>query len=128
LHPELVKDVVAGFQRLGADIRQGSDDLLEINGQLTASVVIARARVVPSRGLRWRLRLDTGLMPDISIVIRMNASNDAPLDYYLLPRIDQLGAELRMREENELSLDAYRFDDLSMLFALGERTWVKAAA
>ena len=128
LHPEIVADVVGGFRSIGADVQQRPDDLVEINGQLTASVIIARSRRVQMRGLRWRLRLDTGLMPDITIVVRMNAGNDAPLDYYLLPQIDRLSAEIRLREQNELTLDGYRFDDLSMLFALGERSWVRAAA
>jgi hypothetical protein len=38
--------------------------------------------------LRWRIRLDTGLVPDITIAVRMDETNDDPRDYYLLPSID----------------------------------------
>jgi len=51
----------------------------------------------------------------------MDASNKRALDYYLFPSIDLVGGRLRLTEENGLSLDAYRFDDLSELFGLTVR-------
>ena len=38
--------------------------------------------------------------------------NRAPLDYYVLPRIDIASAELKLSDDNGLALDGYRFDDL----------------
>jgi hypothetical protein len=78
--------------------------------------------------LRWRLRFDAGLAPDITIVVRMDAANQAPYDFYLFPKIDRLSSEVRLREDNGLCLDAYRFDDLDALFALGEQSRIREAA
>lgn len=78
--------------------------------------------------MRWRLRLDTGLVPDITIAIRMDELNEAPLDYYLLPTIDMSTMRLKLAEQNGLSLDAYRFDNLDFFFALAGRAKFSEAA
>jgi hypothetical protein len=51
----------------------------------------------------------------------MRPDNEASLDYFLFPGLDLVGGRLRLAEENGLAIDAYRFDDLSELFALAER-------
>ncbi len=51
-------------------------------------------------------------MPDITIVVRMDADNRLPLDFYLFPRLDVASDRVRLAEDNGLSLDAYRFDTL----------------
>ena len=50
------------------------------------------------------------------------AEPEAPLDYYLLPRIDMTAPRLRLAEDNGISLDAYRFETLECLFGLAART------
>jgi hypothetical protein len=62
------------------------------------------------------LRFDTGLQPDITIAVRMDAANKAPLDYYLLPRIDIASERLKLAEENGLALDGYRFESLDPFY------------
>lgn len=37
---------------------------------------------------RATVRFDTSLTPDITVAVRLNETNQAPLDYYLLPRLD----------------------------------------
>ena len=51
----------------------------------------------------------------------MDRANKAPLDYYLLPRIDMTVPHIRLAQSNGLSLDAYRFDSLEALFELAAR-------
>lgn len=80
------------------------------------------------KAYRWNIRLDTGLLPDITVVVRMDQANEAPLDYYLLPTADMTLPKLRFSESNGLSLDAYRFDDLAHFFALCERTSILEVA
>ena len=67
------------------------------------------------------IRLDAGLVPDITIAVRMNEANAVPLDYYLLPSIDMPLPCLRLGRENGLSLDAYRFGTLDFFSALAGR-------
>ena len=127
-HPEVMASVVRGFEQVGASIVRGGDDLLNINGEFTLSVVIVRARRTATGSLRWQMRFDTGLQPDVTVVVRMDAANAKPFDYYLFPRIDRLSAAVRLAEDNELNLDAYRFDELTPLYRLGERARIWEAA
>ncbi|PPQ40489.1 recombinase family protein [Rhodoblastus acidophilus] len=128
-HPQIVADIVAGVQRAGGAAAQDPvSELLSINGEFTASVVIARSFKTSSGALRWRVRLDVGLVPDMTIAIRLDERNVAPLDYYVLPSIDMNTPRLKLAEQNGLSLDAYRFESLDFFFALAGRVRFAEAA
>jgi DNA invertase Pin-like site-specific DNA recombinase len=129
MHPEVVASVVSGLELAGGTVdRNPLTDLLSVNGEFTASVVIARHRSTAAGSSRWRIRLDTGLAPDVTIAVRMGAGNDAPLDYFVLPRIDMTEPHLRLADGNGLSLDGYRFDDLDFFFSLAARASFAEAA
>ena len=96
--------------------RSSQTDLLIINGEFTASLVIVRCLETNAGSLRWNIRIDAGLKPDITIAVRMDRPNRQPLDYYLLPSLDMTLPRIRLAEHNGLSLDAYRFDTLDPLF------------
>lgn len=117
LHPQQVEDVIRKIEEFGGSVhREVQHDLLIVNDELTVSVVLARCQRTEAGSLRWNIRLDTGLRPDITIAIRMNAENNAVLDYYLLPAIDVEDPSLRLAMDNHAALDAYRFDDLQPFF------------
>ncbi len=129
LHPDVVDLIVDGLRRAGGEVSIASDTgLLDVNGEFTASVIIARCGATPGGSLRWHIRLDTGLVPDITVAVRMAQGNAAPLDYYLLPRIDMTEQSLRLAEDNGLSLDGYRFATLDFLFSLAARAQFEEAA
>jgi hypothetical protein len=129
MHPEVVADVVDGLQKAGGEVeRNSSNDLLTINSEFTASVVIARARFTPGGATRWQIRLDTGLLPDVTVAIRLDADNRRSYDYYVLPSIDMSTTRLRLSEQNALSLDAYRFENLNFFFGLAARSRFMEAA
>jgi DNA invertase Pin-like site-specific DNA recombinase len=122
MHPHIVADTIAGIEHAGGRVvRNSITDLLSINGEFTASVVVVRCRTTAAGSLRWHLRFDVGLWPDITVAVRMNQPNRMPLDYYLLPRIDMTAHRLRLAEDNGISLDAYRFESLDPLFGLAAR-------
>jgi hypothetical protein len=130
MHPGVVASTIAEIQAIGGEVRQDPNtDLLRINEEFTASVVIVRCFRTLTGMLRWKVRLDTGLRPDISVAVRMDAENREARDYYLLPWID-LGQSphVRLAEDNGLFLDAYRFDSLEPLFYLSSRHNLRAAA
>lgn len=128
--PEVVADIVEGFAGAGGAISQdAATDLLTINGEFTLSVVIARCSQLISGAFRWRLRFDTSLSPDVTVVVRMAADQRQVLDYYVFPRIDLPLRTVRVAEENnEVTLDAYRFDSLEPLYSLAERVPFEQAA
>lgn len=122
MHPQIVADTIAGIDDAGGSVVQNPDtDLLTVNEEFTASIVVVRCLTTPAGSLRWQIRFDVGLWPDITIAVRMDQPNRAPLDYYLLPRIDMNVPHLRLAEDNGVSLDSYRFDSLEAFHALSAR-------
>ncbi|MEI6987650.1 MAG: recombinase family protein [Rhodospirillaceae bacterium] len=122
MYPGIISDVVSNIERLGGKIVQDAPtDLLVVNGEFTVSAIIARCQTTKSESLRWNLRLDNRLEPDITVAVRMDSDNRKLRDYFLLPRIDIQQARLRVGEENPFSLDAYRFDTLDFFFDMAAR-------
>jgi DNA invertase Pin-like site-specific DNA recombinase len=122
MHPEVMADTIGGIERAGGQTVCDPDtDLLTVNEEFTASIVIVRCRETTAGSLRWHVRFDTGLIPDITIAVRMDRPNQKALDYYLLPRLDMTVERLRLAEHNGVSLDAYRFETLEPLFCMATR-------
>ena len=121
MHPNIVADVIAGIEQAGGSVKQDpATDLLTVNGEFTASIVVVRCQTTAAGSLRWQIRFDIGLWPDITVAVRMDGPNQNALDYYLLPRIDMTAPRLRLAEDNGISLDAYRFATLDAFFGLGD--------
>jgi DNA invertase Pin-like site-specific DNA recombinase len=130
MHPHVVADTVAGIEKAGGTVvRDPTTDLLTVNTEFTTSIVVVRCRQTLAGSLRWHVRLDTGLRPDITVAVRMNDSNVTALDYYLLP-LSELSTtpRLHLARDNGLALDAYRFETLDPLFALAARINILEAA
>lgn len=128
-HAETITDTVKKIEALGATVtRDFASDMLFVNGELRVSLVISRCALMPNNSQRWNVRLDSGLQPDLTIVIRMDHSNTQPLDYYLLPALDVEQPQIRLKEQNGLALDAFRFEDMEPFFYMTERVKVRGMA
>ncbi|EEQ20100.1 hypothetical protein yinte0001_8490 [Yersinia intermedia ATCC 29909] len=46
----------------------------------------------------------------------MNSLNTEPVDYYILPSIDFFENELKLKDNNNLLFEMYRFDDIKPFF------------
>lgn len=131
MHPAIVAETIAAVEAVGGAIRRDLEtDLLHINEELTLSIVIARSTRTHAGTCRWKIRLDAGLHPDITLAVRMDDNNAKVLDYYILPWIDVAVAQgaIRFRDENGVSLDAYRCDTLDPFVHLTRRTNIRRAA
>ena len=129
LHADIVADAIASIEALGGAVsRDPATDLLTVNGEFTASIVIARCQHTDAGARRWKIRLDTGLAPDLTVALRMDGVNEAPLDYYLLPHLNMTTSRIRLAEENGLMLDAFRFDSLEFFFSMAERARISELA
>jgi DNA invertase Pin-like site-specific DNA recombinase len=127
--PGLLAEIVAGLENAGASvICDPVSHLLSINREFTASIVLARSLETQTGSLRWQIRFDTGLAPDVTVAVRLDRSNERPLDYYILPSIDMNMSRIRMAEDNALSLDAYRFESLNFLYSMAAQTSFREAA
>ena len=129
LHPEIVTEVIARIGDIGGTVTvDPGTDLLRINDEFTASVVVSRCEHTSAGSLRWLIRVDAGLRPDITIAVRMDPENRRIYDYYLLPAFELAESSVRLREENGVFLDAFRFDTLDYLFRMIARVDVRSAA
>ncbi len=126
-HGSLTAETIEKLRRHGGEVMLDAEDqLLLVNGELTVSVVLSRCQRTEAGGYRWVVRLDESLRPDITVVVRMDASNAQALDYYLLPALDFHESRVRLREDNGIYLDTFRFDSLEYFFGMAERSEVAA--
>ena len=125
IHADEVAGAIAEIEKMGGAVEQDPvTELLTVNGEFTASVVVARCRHTKAGAHRWKIRLDTGLAPDLTVALRMNGANEAVLDYYLLPFPILDTNRIGLAEENGLMLDAFRFDTLDRFFAMARRALI----
>ena len=128
-HPTIVAEIISQLRALPADVEQIPDSgLLFVNGELRVSLVLARHHITPCGTARWIIRLEESHQPDLTIAVRMDQTNRTMLDYYLLPAIDMNADRLRLSQENGISLDAYRFDNLDYFYYLARRISIKEVA
>lgn len=127
--PSVIGDVVERLDNLGACVdRDPVNDLLTINREWTASVVVARCQPTPAGSLRWRIRFETSLEPDVTVAVRMDRTNQQARDYYIVPRIDLGAWPSKLGEENGALIDSYRFETLDVLDGLAQRSDFEEAA
>jgi DNA invertase Pin-like site-specific DNA recombinase len=121
-HPEIVASVIQQITALGAQAVWNTEiELLEVNGEMRVSIVLCRHTETGAGSSRWLIRLDAGLKPDITIAVRMDATNEGIRDYYVLPSLDMTWENLRIAEANGIYLDTFRFDTLDYFFGMAER-------
>jgi DNA invertase Pin-like site-specific DNA recombinase len=127
--PKLLAEIVTGLENAGGFVTcDPVTQLLSINEEFTASIVLARSFETQAGSLRWQIRFDTGLAPDLTVAVRLDRSNEQPLDYYILPSIDTNMGRIRMAEDNALSLDAYRFESLDFFYSMAAHTSFREVA
>lgn len=129
LHPEVVSTTEKKIVSLGGVVlRDPATDLLRINDEFSISLVLARCQAQSEGRRHWKVRFDTGLAPDITVAVRLDATNQAALDYYLLPRLDFGQTRINLGERNPAEFESYRFDNLDYLYGMAERTRIRRAA
>jgi DNA invertase Pin-like site-specific DNA recombinase len=129
LHPEIITQTERAIADLGGSvIRDPATDLLNVNREFSVSIVLARCQTTDSGRHRWKVRFDTSLCPDITVALRLDQTNQTPLDYYLLPRLDFGSPRINLADHNGIEFESYRFDNLDYLHGMAERTRVRRAA
>jgi DNA invertase Pin-like site-specific DNA recombinase len=128
-HEDLYEKVIADLRTSGATVqRSHSNSLLCINESWTTSLILSRCRETAAGNLRWHLRLDRSLDPDITIVARLAPGNREVLDYYLFPGLCDFENRIRLAGSNGLLLDVYRYENLAFFSYLARQTFVEEVA
>ncbi len=119
-HIETVKSVVKQIETLcGRQIFIDQETfLLELNHNLFVSIVISRCFTTPTRIRHWKIRFDSGLHPDITVAVRMDARNEKIHDYYIMPTLEFSHDQIKLSEDNAGLLDSFRTDTLDYLLRL----------
>ncbi len=99
--------------------------MLYINDEFLISVLITKCTHMKSGKLRWKVRFDNSQKADITIVIRMDSQSISPLDFYIIPKIENEYSKMWMTETNNIRLDLYRFDNLDKLLQIITRMKVR---
>ncbi|HCQ3662153.1 TPA: recombinase family protein [Escherichia coli] len=99
--------------------------MLYINDEFLISVLVTKCIHMKSGKLIWKVRFDNSQKADITIVIRMNSQNISPLDFYIIPKIENEYNKMCMTETNNIRLDLYRFDNLDKLLQIITRMKVR---
>jgi DNA invertase Pin-like site-specific DNA recombinase len=129
LHAQHTQEITSQLLGIGAQVEKDpSTDVLTINRDFTAALVIARCQTRQSGRYSWLIRLEQSHECDVTIAARMSVDNSSILDYYLLPRGDELSAKIRLAPENPLVLDVYRFENLNYLYKVSRRTRIGEVA
>jgi hypothetical protein len=122
LHPEMVAEVMRKITALGAHAAWNTEtELLDVNHEMRVSIVLCRHTETGAGSSRWLIRLDASARPDITVAVRMDATNEGIRDYYVLPAIDMTWENLRVADLNGIYLDTYRCDTLDYFFGMAER-------
>ncbi len=128
-YPQLTDEVVQALGSAGARVeRDPETDLFVVNDLFRVSIVLSRYEVTPTGSPRWTIRFDRGLEPDLTIAVRMDASNAHALDYYILPSLDVRADRLRVASENFFGVDAYRYENLEYFFGMAQLVSIEASA
>lgn len=128
-HPEIVNETERKIASLGGSVRRDpATDLLLVNGEFSLSLVLARCQVPENGRYRWKIRFDTSLAPDITVAVRLDQTNQAVLDYYLLPRLDFGLPRISLAEHNPVEFESYRFDSLDYLYGMAEHARIRRVA
>lgn len=129
LQPQMMADIVSRLGSVGATVKQDpKSDLLTINGEYSATMVLSRCRLTSAGALRWVIELNREIAPDITILVRMDAANERPADFYLLPIMDIECPRLLLCETNGAHLDTYQFDSLDYFTNMAIRRKIEDAA
>jgi len=129
IHPTIVAETERRIAELGGSVdRDPATDLLRVNEEFDVSLVLARCQYEATGRKRWKIRFDTSLTPDITVAVRLDETNEAPLDYYLLPRLDFGQPKLKLADQNPIELESYRFDTLDYLYGMAERSRLRRVA
>jgi DNA invertase Pin-like site-specific DNA recombinase len=129
LHQHHVDQIIADLRTHGALVEHDPiNGLLTVNQNFTAELLIVRCHANPNGRNRWLIRLEQAKQCDVTIAARMTQDNREILDYYLLPRLDELQARINLAPENSIVFEVYRFENLNYLYRISRRVRIGEAA
>jgi len=129
LHPSVVEEIEQRMATLGGTVRRDpATGVLEINGELRIALVVTQCERRESGFLFWKVFLQDGAEPDLTVVTRLTPNNDAAMDYFLFPTLLFRRPALILHERNPIDIERFRFTSLDYLCGMAARTVTREAA
>jgi Recombinase len=97
--------------------RSWPDGCIIVNDELTVAVK-AMPYAAEKKRLGWRLYITRKEQPNVTVVIRMEPNNEAPRDFFLLPRRMTRRCRFRFGERVYRRFERLRYDTLDKLSAV----------
>ena len=114
--------------RGGRVARNPSNDLLTVNDQWTARVIVFSYRASPDISAIRRFHAETGLRPDFTVGLRMDEMNLTPANFYVIPSMDLESWTEELGRHTHLLIDGYLFKSLDVLSNLAAKTALEVIA
>jgi hypothetical protein len=113
---QVAAEIVTSVVKLGGRATIDRDSaLIVINGELSLSLGSARAVSSGPGQIRWGVHADKKAPSDLTLVVRMDASNSKILVYYLLPTSELAQSRAKyLRISNRIFAEACRYDSLDV--------------
>lgn len=120
--PKVIAETVSQLTEWGRSIEiDDNDELITINSEFTLGVALAPYSTNINDRPRWQIRFSRKTRPDITVAVRMDDENNAPLDYYLCPKSTFLQPAIKLAAQNGCAIDTFRISNLDHFFKLVER-------
>jgi hypothetical protein len=116
-----ISSVELMIERAGGSHIQGRKPwLLQINEQIVAKIVVARARLDSSGHIRWWIPINKTPIPDFVLCVQLDTANAGVMGYYLFPVSDFNQEHILLRAEHPDDRSEYRYATLAQIFGLSE--------
>ena len=118
-----ISSVVVYFEKSGGVVeRMCPHAVLHINEEIMLSLVMARHQINASGQPWWVINFERKTyMPDVTLAVLLDESNEAFEDYYLLPSVGFSIKEIRIGQFTKSKYECFRISDLSKLSELAQR-------
>lgn len=108
----MIEQLLDGLRAQGATVsRTWPDGYIVVNEQLTLAV-----KAMPFGAERkrpgWRLYIMRKKQPALTVTIRMDTTNERPLDFFLLPRRFTRRCRIRLSARDDTRFERYRYGAL----------------
>nr|WP_281384736.1 recombinase family protein [Novosphingobium piscinae] len=112
----LISLIAVSLDRAGILVTRATHaDQLIVNHEISLSVHVARCHALNSGNMRWQTRGFRSKATDINVIARMDPSNSAISEYYIIPRAEVTYGTLNIDGTNAPDFSGYRYSDLTCL-------------
>jgi len=126
LREEVADGLVRNLELAGATVtRPLAPHHLEINKHFKVLLLLARRNSTLAGSPRWVVQLKKQFPADVTAIGRMDSTNTAPAEFFLLPSHELARASLLRTDDTGMEVDAFRHPNLTPLVALAQRHWVE---